>query len=83
MVAPDADEAKLQSYVTAQIPMPAKLKNQNMVIEINGGDKQEFKTYYSNTLKVSLLESYGELKVSHSETNAALPRTYVKVYGQH
>lgn len=53
-----------------------------MVIEINGGGKQEFKTYYSSQLKVNILESFGELKVVHAETGKALPRVYVKVFSQ-
>jgi hypothetical protein len=39
--------------------MPAKLKNLNLVIEINGAEKQQFKTFYSNQLKITTLESYG------------------------
>jgi len=35
-----------------------------MVIEINGDEKQVFKTYYSTQINVSILESYGELKVT-------------------
>jgi hypothetical protein len=30
----------MNSIVTADIPMPTKLKNLNLVIEINGGEKQ-------------------------------------------
>ncbi len=53
-----------------------------MVIEITSGDLQKFLTYYSNELKVNVLEQYGELKVTHSVTGVALPRTYVKVFYQ-
>lgn len=69
--------------VTASIPIPDKLKNQNIVIEINGEGKQEFRTFYSNQLRVNILESYGELKVIHSQSGKALPRVYVKVFAQH
>lgn len=53
-----------------------------MVMEIVAGDLQKFQTYYSNKLKVNILEQYGELKVIHSETGKALPETYVKVFYQ-
>lgn len=35
-----------------------------MVIEINGENKQIFKTYYSTQIKVQMNEAYGELKVT-------------------
>jgi hypothetical protein len=54
----------------------------NLVIELNGADKQQFKTFYGNALKVVILESYGELKVTHKETGVALPKVYVKVFSQ-
>jgi hypothetical protein len=52
----------------------------NLVIEINGANKQEFKTFYGNALKIVILESYGELKVTHKETGEALSKVYVKVF---
>lgn len=54
----------------------------NLVIEINGADKQQFKTFYGNALKVVILESYGELKVTHKKTGFALSKVYVKVFSQ-
>ena len=33
-------------------------------------------------MKVSILESFGELKVTHKETGKALPKIYVKVFAQ-
>lgn len=51
-----------------------------MVIEITSGDLQKFLTFYSNQLKVTVLEQYGELKVTHSVTGLAIPKTYVKVF---
>jgi hypothetical protein len=53
-----------------------------MVIEITSGDLQKFLTYYSNDLKVNVLEQYGELKVTHAGSGKALPRCYVKVFYQ-
>ena len=50
------------------------------MIEITGEDQQHFKTFYSSNLKVSILESFGELKVTHKETGKALPEIYVKVF---
>lgn len=50
-----------------------------MVIEINGENKQIFKTYYSTQIKVIINENYGELKVTDKE-GKTLPKTYVKVF---
>jgi len=50
-----------------------------MVIEINGENKQIFKTYYSTNIKVNLIENYGELKVT-DQNNNALPKVYCKVF---
>jgi len=50
------------------------------VVEINGADKQHFKTFYGNALKVVILESYGEMKVTHKITGSAISKVYVKVF---
>lgn len=82
MVPHGSDEQTLNSTVKKVVEIPLALKNTNMVIEILGHGKQEFKTFYSNQLKVTISESYGELKVTHSVTNKPLPRVYVKVFSQ-
>ena len=61
--------------------IPEALKNQNVVIEILGANKQTFKTFYSNALKIQVLEAYGELKVMHAEKGTPMAKVYVKVYG--
>jgi hypothetical protein len=48
MVAERVDEASMNSTVRKVINVPKKLQNKNMVIEILGQGKQEFKTFYSN-----------------------------------
>ena len=58
----------MRSVVTREIPLPQELKqtNANLVIEVNGKDIQKVITYYQHSMKVSVLESFGELKVSDS-----------------
>ena len=58
----------MRSAVTREIPLPQELKqtNANLVIEVNGKDIQKVITYYQHSMKVSVLESFGELKVSDS-----------------
>jgi 5-hydroxyisourate hydrolase-like protein (transthyretin family) len=38
--------------------------------------------YYANTLKVQMIESYGQLVVAHAETGKPVPGAYVKVYAK-
>jgi hypothetical protein len=52
MVVAGADEQTMNSTVKKVVPVPEQLKNMNMVIEILGHRKQEFKTFYSNQLKI-------------------------------
>ena len=81
------DEAKQFSFVKpfmkvehsgSKIPMPAELSGKNVVIEVNSDDLQEFRTFYSSSLKLSINEDFGELRVYHNEK--ALSKVYVKVF---
>ena len=83
MVPDDADEGLLNTFATKHIPLPNELKNMNanLVIEINGGDLQKFHTFYQNQLKVTVLETFGELKVCDN-AGKPMPKVYVKVYYQ-
>jgi hypothetical protein len=50
----------------------------NLVIEITAVGKQEFKTFYSTSLKIMVNEAFGELKVSHD--GKGIGKAYVKVF---
>lgn len=71
----------MRSAVTT-VPVPPTLLHKNIVIEILSQGKQEFRTFYSNELKVQVLENYGELRVLQATTGRALPQVYVKVFAQ-
>jgi hypothetical protein len=58
--------------------LPEKLKDMNLVIEITAVGKQEFKTFYSTSLKIMVNEAFGELKVSHD--GKGIGKAYVKVF---
>jgi hypothetical protein len=53
-----------------------------MVVEITSGDIQKFLSFYSNKLKVTVLEQYGELKVTHVDSGVPLLRSYIKVFSK-
>jgi len=64
----DVPQAEGQ-FGTSRIEVPPAecIRNQNMVVEVNGGGKQVFKTHYSTSVKVQVIESYGQLKVTDKE----------------
>ena len=78
----------MNQFVSNEIPLPSGergLENENLLIEVKSGDLQKFLTYYHSSLKVNVLEAYGELKVTTQTAegkDVPLPRTYVKVYYQ-
>ena len=78
-----AEQDRVGQYVVQKVPLPDQLLHKNLVIEITGEDQQHFKTFYSSNLKVSILESFGELKVTSTENSKALPEIYVKVFAQY
>jgi len=50
-----------------------------MVIEVNGGGKHAFRTYYASSLRVTLNEKYGILSVTDKK-GISQPKVYVKVF---
>lgn len=74
----DASEEDFAQFAIHKEPLPSQLINKNLVIEVNGEGKQEFKTFYSTDLKIQINEAFGELKVMHGET--ALSKVYCKVF---
>ncbi len=73
-----ASEEEMAQFVTQKVSLVEQLKHKNLVIEINGDGKQEFKTFYSSALKIQINEAFGELKVMHADKG--LGKIYVKVF---
>jgi hypothetical protein len=73
-----ASDEEMSQFANQTIILPQTLKNKNLVIEINGEGKQEFKTFYSSALEIQINEAFGELKVMNGETS--LGKVYVKVF---
>ncbi len=65
-----------------EIPLPEKLANANVLIEITGGGQTRSQAYYSNAMRATLSENYGQLRVTRDTDGAALPTVYVKVYAR-
>ena len=66
----------------AEFPLPDKLQNANILIEIVGGGLTRSQAYYSNALRAQLSENYGQVRVTRDSDGAALPKVYVKAYAR-
>ncbi len=64
------------------IDLPAEFKTRNVMVEALGAGLRRTQGYYANTLKVQVVEAYGQLVVTHAETQKPVPGTYVKVYAK-
>ena len=84
-----SEELALDSnQTTFKFPITKELASRNLVIEVAANEAnglKQMKTYFSATLKVRVIENFGELKVFvHNEQgqDIPLPKTYVKVYSK-
>lgn len=66
----------------AAFDLPAEFAAKNVMVEALGAGVRKVQAYYANTLKVQMIESYGQLLVTHAETGKPLPGAYVKVYAK-
>jgi hypothetical protein len=64
------------------VDLPAEFKAKNVMVEALGAGARKTQAYYANTLKVQMIETYGQLVVTHAETRKPVPGTYVKVYAK-
>jgi hypothetical protein len=62
--------------------LPPEFKSRNVMVEAVAGGVRKAQAYYANTLKVQMIESYGQLQVTHAESGKAVPGAYVKVYAK-
>ena len=64
------------------VELPAEFKAKNVMVEALAAGVRKTQAYYANTLKVQMIESYGQLVVAHAETGKPVPGAYVKVYAK-
>ncbi len=63
-------------------PLPDEFADRNVMVEVVAAGIREAKAYYANDLAVQIIENYGQVRVTHSDTGKPLPETYVKVYAK-
>jgi len=66
----------------ATVDLPPEFTGKNVMVEALGGGVRKTQAYYANTLKVQMVESYGQLVVTQAATGKPVPGTYVKVYAR-
>ncbi len=52
------------------------------MVEALAGGLRQTQAYYANTLKVQMIETYGQVVVTHAESRKPVPGAYVKVYAR-
>jgi hypothetical protein len=64
------------------VELPAEFKAKNVMVEALAAGVRKSQAYYANTLKVQMIEAYGQVVVTHAETGKPVPGAYVKVYAK-
>ena len=64
------------------VDLPPEFKAKNVMVEALAAGVRKTQAYCANTLKVQMIESYGQLVVTHAETAKPVPGAYVKVYAK-
>jgi len=62
------------------VDLPKEFRARNVMVEALAAGIRKTQAYYANTLKVQLIEAYGQLAVTHAESRKPVPGAYVKVY---
>jgi hypothetical protein len=62
------------------VEIPQEFRTRNVMVEALAAGLRKSQAYYANTLKVQMIEAYGQLAVTHADTRKPVPAAYVKVY---
>ncbi|MFL2871131.1 MAG: hypothetical protein ACJZ8O_10325 [Pirellulaceae bacterium] len=72
--------AKKQSSM--QIAIPKEFLNKNVLVEVTGKGVNASAAYYATSMRVQLIQQYGQLRVTDQDKGAPIDTVYVKVYAQ-
>jgi len=67
---------------TRKIPLPAPLRNRNVLVEVLAEGVSRSQAYYAHSLSVQVIENYGQVRVTQAEGGRPVSKAYVKVYAQ-
>ncbi len=62
--------------------LPDEYRTRNVLVEISGGGQTHSHASYANSMNVRLVEQFGQVQVSATESREPLPKVYVKVYAR-
>jgi hypothetical protein len=64
------------------VDLPEEFRTKNVMVEAVAAGVRKTQAYYANTLKVQMIENYGQLLVTQTQTGKAVSGAYVKVYAK-
>jgi len=64
------------------VPVPEEYRSRNVLVECVAGGIHRTVPYFSNNMRVQVVENAGRVSVRDSKTGAPLPCVYVKVYSR-
>jgi hypothetical protein len=63
-------------------PIPEKYGGSNLMVEVKTHEMRKSSAYFANKMNVMVVDSFGQLQVTDSESGKPLPKSYVKVYSR-
>lgn len=65
-----------------KIEIPEQFLNKNVLVEVSGNGVNASAPYYATSMRVQLIEQYGQLRVTDQDGEKLLDTVYVKVYAR-
>ncbi|MGE0397717.1 MAG: hypothetical protein AB7T06_13430 [Kofleriaceae bacterium] len=65
-----------------RVAWPEALRGKNVVVEAVGAGQRKAKVHYANDLTTAVANQVGQVRVSRTSDQHAMPATYVKVYAR-
>jgi hypothetical protein len=62
------------------VGLPKEFQARNVMVEVLAAGIRKTQAYYANSLKVQLIEAYGQLAATRADSRKPVPGAYVKVY---
>ncbi len=66
-----------------EMVLPSQLANRNVLVEVNAGALSQSQVVYANSMKVTVVDSFGQLQVTSLEGRRTVEQAYVKVFARH
>ena len=79
------EDVALESALTGgtrAIALPPALNNKNILVEIVGGGVTKNQPYYSHSMAIQVIDTYGQVRITEASTGKPIAAAYVKVYAR-